>query len=391
MADNITLNAGSGGDSIRTVDKAGQEAQVTITDIGSGTTESLLTEGQKAGANSLPVVVASDQSDVPTPQAHTRNEAFKEAAAVGGELDDTAPVAATEGNVSPARITAQRALHTNLRNNAGTEVGTPTDPVRIDPTGTTLQPTNLNQVGGTAVVTGGVAGSQGVGGLTADGAAPIGNPVLIAGFDTTNVQNIRVVSNGRLVLATDLAATDGSSNTIGLLSTAEGVIRKLGVAPCVFNGTTWDRMRGDVANGLNVDVTRVAAGANLIGDVGLSGARTSGGTTIYKNIDVDESEDAVKATAGQVYWIHAMNLSAATLFLKFYDATVATVVVGTTVPDLTFPLPTQGDTNGAGFTLSIPNGIAFGTAITVAATTGIADADAGAPGANKVVLNLGFA
>ena len=67
------------------------------------------------------------------------------------------------------------------------------------------------------------------------------------------------------------------------------------------------------------------------------------------------------------------------------------MVVGTTVPDLTFPLPTAGSTNGAGFTLAIPNGIAFGTAITIAATTGVADADAGAPGVNDVVVNLGYA
>lgn len=36
-------------------------------------------------------------------------------------------------------------------------------------------------------------------------------------------------------------------------------------------------------------------------------------------------------------------------------------------------------------------GIAFSTAITVAATTGVADNDTGAPGANEVVLNLGYA
>lgn len=141
----------------------------------------------------------------------------------------------------------------------------------------------------------------------------------------------------------------------------------------------------------DVDVTSISAGSNLIGDVGLSGARTSGGTTIFRSIDLDESEEEVKATAGQVYWIHCMNLSAATKFLKVYNATAATVVVGTTTPVLTFPIPTTGDTNGAGFVLNIPNGIAFSTAITVAATTGIADADTGAPGANEVIINLGYA
>ena len=138
-------------------------------------------------------------------------------------------------------------------------------------------------------------------------------------------------------------------------------------------------------------------GGDALGDaadpiiVGISGAVTSGGTTLYKNLDVDESEDAIKATAGQVYWIHAINLSAAVLYLKFYDATVGNVTVGTTVPDLTFPVPSNGGTDGAGFVLSIPNGIEFGTAITVAATTGFADNDSGAPGANEVILNLGYA
>ena len=146
-----------------------------------------------------------------------------------------------------------------------------------------------------------------------------------------------------------------------------------------------------LADGHNVAVNAaLPAGTNLIGDVGIS-VRTSGGTTLYKNIDVDQTEDAIKASAGQLYWLHVMNLSASVLFLKIYDDTVANVIVGTTVPDLTFPIPTQGDTNGAGFVLPIPNGIAFGTAITIAATTGIADNDSGAPGANECVVNAGYA
>lgn len=169
----------------------------------------------------------------------------------------------------------------------------------------------------------------------------------------------------RVTLATDVALPAGT-NAIGKLAANDGV---------------------DIGN---VDVASVAPGSNLVGDVGLSGARTSGGTTLYKNIDVDESEDQIKGTAGQVYWIHAINLASSVRYLKFYNATAASVTVGTTVPDLTFPIPTQGDANGAGFTLAIPNGIAFGTAITVAATTGVADNDSGAPGANEVILNLGY-
>jgi hypothetical protein len=48
-----------------------------------------------------------------------------------GVLDDTAPTAATEGLPAPVRITAQRAQHVNLRNDAGTEIGTSTNPLAL--------------------------------------------------------------------------------------------------------------------------------------------------------------------------------------------------------------------------------------------------------------------
>lgn len=140
----------------------------------------------------------------------------------------------------------------------------------------------------------------------------------------------------------------------------------------------------------DVDVASIAAGTNAIGNVGLV-PRTSGGLTIFRSIDLDESEEEIKATAGQLYFVHAINLANAVRYLKFYNATAANVTVGTTTPVLTFPIPTQGDTNGAGFVLAIPQGFAFSTAITAAATTGLADNDTGAPGANEVVVNIGYA
>lgn len=140
----------------------------------------------------------------------------------------------------------------------------------------------------------------------------------------------------------------------------------------------------------DVDILSIAAGANLVGNVGI-GVRTSGGATIFRSLDLDETEEEVKATAGQVYWIHAINLAATKRYLKFYNATAANVTVGTTTPVLTFVIPTQGDTNGTGFVLTVPMGIPFDTAISAAATTGLADNDTGAPGANEVILNLGYA
>jgi hypothetical protein len=62
---------------------------------------------------------------------------------IGGIVDDAAPHLVADGHTGVVRITAYRALHTNLRNNTGTEIGTLSNPVRINPTGTTAQPVEL--------------------------------------------------------------------------------------------------------------------------------------------------------------------------------------------------------------------------------------------------------
>lgn len=113
-------------------------------------------------------------------------------------------------------------------------------------------------------------------------------------------------------------------------------------------------------------------------------------SALYKNIDVSEIAAQVKATGGRVVWLHAMNLGSSLLYLKFYDAPAASVSVGSTTPDLTFPVATAGRPNGAGFTISIPGGLVFRDGVTIAATTGIADDDVSGPGANTMIVNLGY-
>jgi hypothetical protein len=208
-----------------------------------------------------------------------------------------------------------------------------------------------------------------------------GNLATLAGaVDGTEMQ-VDVVSS---TLPSGAATAANQSTVIGHLDGVEALLGTIDADTSTLAGAV-------DGNEVQVDVVgALPAGTNLIGNVGV-GVRTSGGVTPYKNLDVDESEDEVKGSPGQVYLIHAMNLANAKRYLKFYNETAANVAVGTTTPVLTFPLPTQGDTNGAGFTLTIPNGIAFSTAITIAATTGFADNDTGAPGANEVIVNLGYA
>ena len=140
----------------------------------------------------------------------------------------------------------------------------------------------------------------------------------------------------------------------------------------------------------DVDVTSISAGANLIGNVGI-GVRTSGGATPFYNLDVDETEDAIKASAGQLYELYCNNTTAAQLFVKLYDATVANVVVGTTTPVMTIPVPANNDLDGGGVVRSWPMGLVFTAAITIAATTAAADADVGAPAAGALIVSGAYA
>lgn len=138
-------------------------------------------------------------------------------------------------------------------------------------------------------------------------------------------------------------------------------------------------------DGTFVVQSTLQAGSATVGAVNVK-PTTSGGLTIFRSIDVDESEEEVKATAGQVFGWYLFNGAAAVRYVKFYNATAANVTVGSTTPVLTVPLPA-----GAAANVEFTNGIAFSTAICIAATTGIADNDTGAPSANDVVANVFYA
>lgn len=255
--------------------------------------------------------------------------------------------------------------------------------------------------------------------ITVDGTVAVSGTVTVDGSGVTQPVSGTVTAN---LSATDNAVLDSietntaasataanQSTIIGHVDGIEGLLTTMDADTSSLAGAvSGTEMQVDVVAALpagtnaigklaansgvdigDVDVTSISAGTNLIGDVGLSGARTSGGTTFFHSDDLDETEEQVKGSAGQLYWIHAMNLSNAVKYLQVFNATAASVTVGTTAPDMVFPLPTQGDTNGAGFVLSVPNGIAFGTAITMAATT-TATGSTGA-GTNEVFVNVGYA
>lgn len=112
---------------IRLRTSAWTSGTASISSFGSDTI-SVLASGSATAANqSTQITALQILDDVPAAQ----NGAFVKGSPAMGQLDDTGTTAATEDNVSAIRITPQRALHSNLRNQAGTEVGTVAAPLTV--------------------------------------------------------------------------------------------------------------------------------------------------------------------------------------------------------------------------------------------------------------------
>lgn len=113
---------------------------------------------------------------------------------------------------------------------------------------------------------------------------------------------------------------------------------------------------------------------------------TTGGATSFRLLSAATTNGTnVKASAGKLMSLYAVNLNAAVRYLKFYNKASAPTV-GTDTPVLTYPIPASS--TGAGFILHLPpDGVAFSTGISYATTTGVADNDTGAVAANDIIVN----
>lgn len=114
---------------------------------------------------------------------------------------------------------------------------------------------------------------------------------------------------------------------------------------------------------------------------------TAGGLSIFRSLDLDEGTcEIVKNSPGNVYGFIITNLATSIRYIKFYDATSGTVGTGT--PAMTVPVPG----NATDDTTLVFNqggmGITFATGIVCGASTGLADNDTGAPGANDVLITV---
>lgn len=111
--------------------------------------------------------------------------------------------------------------------------------------------------------------------------------------------------------------------------------------------------------------------------------QTSGGLSVYENINLINTGVEVKASAGQVYGWFIYNNANQTRYVKLYNTYAGATPASTDTPSMVLAIP-----GGAAANVEYGNGIAFGTKIGIRATTGVANNDNGAPTANDVVANL---
>lgn len=229
-----------------------------------------------------------------------------------------------------------------------------------------------------------VQGAASMTALKVDGSSvtqPVSGTVTVSQATGTNLH--AVLDSGTLTTlttcstVTNLAQLGGAAIAMGTGVRSSGTQRVTiatdDVVPASQSGT-WTVQPGNTANSTPWLVT--------------DNPVTAGGLSMAKLISAASTNaTSVKASAGQVYAVQAFNTNAAARYLKLYNKASAPTV-GTDTPVKTLTIP--GNAAGAGLVLSWDKGLAFGTGIAFAVTTGAADSDTGAVAASELVIDLDY-
>ena len=251
MADNTVLNAGSGGDTIRDLARSSGTVKTPVVqlDIGGATAnaEVLVTAGQQTMAASLPVVMANNQTPIAT--VATSN------GLISANNSSTAMLAASSSFIGAAEDVTEYA---DLRVSVFSDQVSATDGLQIQQSS---NGTNWDVVDVYTITSGsGKTFSAGISGRYVR--IVYNNGPTAQGVFRLQTKYHKAYSKGSSVRPQDGRAND--------LDAEETLAYAMG-----FDGTSWNRLRATVANGLLADVSRIVgalpAGSNLIGNVATKG------------------------------------------------------------------------------------------------------------------------
>lgn len=264
------------------------------------------------------------------------------------------PVQVSQATASNLNATVVQGTATNLKtaatlyNSSGTEIGTTTNPVAVQPPASGYLATNLTHIAGNAVSAGNGASGTGVLRVTVanDSTGVIG---LNAG--TNSIGKISDITTSIVpgTGATNLGKAEDAAHTDG--DTGVFVLSRRIDAQASSAGSTGDYAAFNTDSAGGVYVTP-SANAGVIG------------TAIYNNTALSSTKQAVNASAGNLYGYHIYNPNGVVIYIQLFNLASASVTIGSTSPTAVIAVPPLG---WADATPATP--ISFSTALTIAATT----------------------
>jgi len=375
MADNTILNSGTGGDTVRDIDRsgAGIKTQVVQLDFGGANTNA---EQLVSGTNPLPTKLTDGTNAVAVKAASTAAAATDPSIVVNISPNSPAhPVTATNATAANFQATVTQALGTagtrwfaqlsdgtnSPAVKAASTAAAATDPALTVSFAGANSATKIGDGTNNAVIAAASAQPAFTNAAlvvadraTGASAAAIPSSIMFAGGTFTNTQP--TVTSGNLIglQTTSRGALLVSLNSADNSATAAGFVK-------LTDGTT----------AVPVTAASTASAANAAAlNVSLSPNSPTPATTSANQActpfiaNAVGAASSVKGSAGNVFGFSLINNNAATVFVEFFNS--ASPTLGTTTPVAAYVIPASG-------TLTVsPSNIAHfncATAISMAAVT----------------------
>ena len=321
--------------------------------------------GQEVMAGSIPVAIASDQSQLSVKGTAGNNRDAEASVATGLVPTDSYSMAYNGATWDRVLATGGRLEIAPAAVANGAAIGGAGKPILNAGSDGANVRTIVTDTGGRQIAVGAVAAGSAIG-TTA--------PILAAGSDGTNVQRLKTDTNGnQLVVGTVAAGSAVGTTAPVMVAGTDGTnVQRIAViadniaTPAAGNQTTiagvYSSSARAIASGRAAFLSIDRGGKQLVAPCGTLDPVLAGYTVTTLDVAAGTNAAFIKNAAGMVYEVHAFNAAAYAVFLRLYNKASAPTV-GTDVAFRTIMVPAGGHA-----VVTYPGGAYFATGIAYATT-----------------------